>query len=294
MTKPIDPIERLVNRLLTQTPLSINSLKELIPALADSPNALAELTALSSALTGESSNLLVAVERLQVYQASLDLLAAYVEAELAGLAPAPLYPTVAEHIRTYPRFRQQYEELLTTLREDAQGEYGTAPSDLNFAAWHGFTEASAFQPAGGLIEQSQTPPSSAYWWDELGHFFLKFSAAFLATIQPPAPQPAYGTVKSSATAKTLYEFSLEQPEQDLVAQIWVKAEDDQPELCSIELEINIPSRGSWPHLGDIEVIVKGQNQLWGQKVTNPFGQVTFSHIPVAALPELLFEITPDP
>lgn len=48
--------------------------------------------------------------------AGMQLLAAYVELECAGLDPAPRFPTLAAHLRACPACHEDHDALLDDLR----------------------------------------------------------------------------------------------------------------------------------------------------------------------------------
>lgn len=128
-------MDRLRDLLLTQSTSQPAAITELAIEIANDPAAIAELDAIITAFTGEPATLQARAARLLAYQSSRAQLGAYVEAEIAGQNAATLYPQLADHLQTYPPLYQEYTMLIESLKADAQGDFGPAPSAMNFAVW---------------------------------------------------------------------------------------------------------------------------------------------------------------
>lgn len=156
---PLDPsITQLVEQLFSKQAADSGSPAALAAAIARNPDARGALAEISAALTGTPSTLADAVQQTQRDDALLELLGAYVEAELGGADAARLYPAVAAQIQQSPTFRAEYESLRLLLGEAAQSVLGEAPHTMNFAQWFEQQRSSAAAQnetasAGGLWRQ---------------------------------------------------------------------------------------------------------------------------------------------
>jgi hypothetical protein len=109
-------------------------------------------------------------------------------------------------------------------------------------------------------------------------------------------QPAYAMAKRGAepAARVLGHLSLKEAGQDLEVTITAEPTRDDSTSCTLIVEVNIPSRGGWPHLANTEVILKQNETTLATRVTDAFGKAIFEEIALAELPLLAFEMTPHP
>ena len=121
-------VEHLLKRQLTRSDVPV----EIVKKIAREQTLVEELDALSSALTGEPSTLQAEIARLVSESLDLELLGAYVDAQMAGADAAQLYPKIARRIQNEADFRTEYESLLALVQAEAQGHFGKSPSGLSF------------------------------------------------------------------------------------------------------------------------------------------------------------------
>lgn len=134
---PVTPsIQQLAEFLLTKQSADKMSPIELAALIANDPTTYDDLANLSSALIGTPSTLHAEIQQLQAEEAALELLGAYVEAEMAGADAATRYPTVAAQIQQSPAVRAEYEALRLLLQEENQGALAEAPHTATFAEWY--------------------------------------------------------------------------------------------------------------------------------------------------------------
>ncbi len=100
-------------------------------------------------------------------------------------------------------------------------------------------------------------------------------------------QPAM--LKSSAPVGLCYELSDEL--EDLRVRIEAEPQRDDPQRMAVEVEVDIPSRGGWPHLAGTIVTLRRGEAVLDQQETDPFGKALFDDVPAADLPQLVFEIS---
>ena len=79
---------------------------------------------------------------------------------------------------------------------------------------------------------------------------------------------------------------------DLDVRISAEAQRRDPQLLTLEVAVDIPSRGGWPHLAGSVVTLRRGADLIDEQETDAFGKAVFDNVPTADLPLILFEITP--
>jgi hypothetical protein len=204
-------------------------------------------------------------------------LAAYVDAELAGAPAAVRFPVAAAHIGQCPACQQAYQELKVLLTLERSGELATPPL------------AAAFD-FGYLPPRPAHPPAQpagrSWRLDELGRLLIQWTAELLASLQGPALQPAM--LKSAAPAGLRYELTDEL--DDLRVRIDAEPQRGDPTQWTVEVDVDIPSRGGWPHLAGSTVTLRRGDEMLDQQETDAFGKVVFEDVSVEALPQLSFTV----
>ena len=78
---------------------------------------------------------------------------------------------------------------------------------------------------------------------------------------------------------------------DLNVRINVEPSRRDPQRTTVEVEVDIPSRGGWPNLaGNVVTLGRGAEQLLEEQETDAFGRALFEDVSVEDLPLLVFEI----
>lgn len=140
---------------------------------------------------------------------------------------------------------------------------------------------------------SGQPSLATQWWESAGKLVLRLSAELLAILQPPPLQRALIGVKTGETEETLAVWNVDQSAYDLRATVTISQLAGQTQFCSILVGVEVPSRGEWPHLADIEVTLKQAEVVLARQETDPFGKVLFNKIPQTSLVDLMIEIEPN-
>lgn len=204
-------------------------------------------------------------------------LAAYVDAELAGQPASARFPAVAAHIDRCAACQQAHHELQALLRLDRSGELAAPPVLPSF-------DFSYLPP---LPARPAAPPAARPWLlDELGRLVIRWTADLLASLQGPAIQPTL--LKSGASAGLRYELT--DAVDDLAVRIEAEPQRSNPQRWTVEVEVDIPSRGGWPHLAGNVVTLRRGAELIDKQETDSFGKALFDGVPAADLPQLVFEI----
>jgi len=210
-------------------------------------------------------------------------LAAYIDAELSGHAGFEVDSAFQSHLATCAGCRQAYIEL-KQLFELEQADALIAPPvsphfDFSYLA----------QRAAAKAPKAEDQPSG--YLDELGRFVIRISALLLAATKPPLM--AFGV--RQAENGMLYQLSLPQATNDLQITIAIHEERNANQLCSVQVDVEIPSRGGWPHLAQIPVSLaegamhSGSGAVLTQR-TDAFGKTVFRGVALAALPHLVLAI----
>lgn len=312
-----DVVDQLVEHLLTRQPATPVVPDEIMAHIVGCPSCIAELDAISSALTGKPSRLREQADRLLGPQQPaaptqdetldiacrecLDTLGSYVEDQLAGEDVARLYPQIARHLENCPSCREQHDSLYELLREEAAGTFGEPPSYLSFGEWFrrqeqpSFEQASAqgLQPPAPSLEEEPTP----FRWDRLGRLIIDLATALW---QPPQRLALAYAVKGEepvdeARAKTEglkfpLRFSLGSPDvDDLQLDITAVRDRDNPELCTLVARVEIPSR--WSELAGTEITLMAGEETYTE-FSDESGEVTFKGIPISRLAESRLRVRP--
>ncbi len=204
-------------------------------------------------------------------------LAAYVDAELAGQPAGARFSTVAAHLDQCAACQQAYQELKALLALERSGELAAPPVAPSFD--FGYLPAQPAQPA--------TPPAGRPWrWDELGRLVIQWTADLLASLQGPALQPAL--LKSAAPVRLSYELA--GAVDDLAVRIDAEPQRGDATQWTVEVAVDIPSRGGWPHLAGNLVTLRSGADLIDEQETDAFGKVVFEDVSVEALSQLSFTV----
>jgi hypothetical protein len=211
-----------------------------------------------------------------------DLLPDYVQAETEGQAHAKRWHPVAFHLETCPHCSAEYAAL-TELIELAYGERGEEPPH------YPVPELSFLRQKKDKLLQ----PARRFWrLDELGRLIIEFSTELLRALGPPTQQPAFAVARLKSPQRTLCQLSLKEAVEDLEVTITAEERRDDPQRCTVIVQVDIPSRGGWPHLTDTEVTLKRKELELGTQRTDAFGKAVFEGIATDDLACLVFEITP--
>ncbi len=203
-------------------------------------------------------------------------LAAYVDAELAGQPAAARFPTAAAHLGQCGACQQAYHELKALLTLERSGELAAPPVPPTFDF--------------GYLPSRPRPavqPASRPWrLDALGRLVIEFSAELLRSLQGPALQPAM--LKGDTPAGLLFELA--GAVDDLVVRIEAELQRRNPQQMTIEVEVDIPSRGGWPHLAGSTVTLRRGDVVLDQQETDAFGKAMFEDVSAQDLPQLSFTV----
>lgn len=205
-------------------------------------------------------------------------LAAFVDVELTSSDATARFPAVAAHLDRCLACQQAYGELKALLALEQAGAFVAPPVAPSFDF--------------GYLPRRPTPrpaqPAARPWrLDDLGRLVIQFTAELLAGLQGPALQPAL--LKGATPAALTYDLT--DAMDDLHVRIEAEPQRRNPQQMTIEVEVDVPSRGGWPHLAGSVVTLRRGADLIDEQETDAFGKVVFEGVFIEDLPQLSFEIT---
>jgi hypothetical protein len=204
----------------------------------------------------------------------LDMLEAYVDAQLSGAAYTELFPQVALHLDSCVACAESYALLYAArLAEDQLPAPARLPApDLSFLKSHATSHPSADRAA-----------ALAAALERVGaRLRLTLSQALLDRLPAlPATAPALRGV----AGRILLDFEI--PVSDATIErihLVAIARDDAQERCDLRVQLALHER-DWPDLAQIPVVLTIGDQQW-RALTDPWGKVVFSAVAAADLPRV--------
>ncbi|MEZ4864459.1 MAG: hypothetical protein R3C14_24305 [Caldilineaceae bacterium] len=204
----------------------------------------------------------------------------YVNAQLgsADAGAAARWHALQVHLAHCPACHAMFQEVSEMVQIAAmpsfQPERTPAP-DLSFLA----------PPAPQLAA-----PAQVHWrMDEVGALIIEFSRSLLASVAPPLMVG----LKGDATRKTLCRIDLQEVFADLAVSIVALEAFQDPSHCELLVEVDIPSRGGWPNLAGIAVVIRHGAQVLASRQTDAYGKAVITEIRTADLAELTVQVQPN-
>jgi hypothetical protein len=206
----------------------------------------------------------------------------YFLAHSAGHAGDPQWHDVALHLKACPHCAEVYADVAELITLDQQepdvDPIAYPPPQLPFL----HTKRAA----------TPRPPKVPWRLDEIGRLMIEFSAEIVRTLQWPALQPIYAITRHKADGAQLWQIALADAPPDLEVMITAQQARGAPGLCTIVVQVDIPSRGGWPHLAGSVVMLNLGEQALETQATDAFGKAVFNQIAVDDLGSVIFKITP--
>lgn len=206
--------------------------------------------------------------------ATLDQLEAFVTLQLDGGDYVAALPNVATHLDGCVACSQSYAllyHLLLAERTNALPVPQHIPApDLSFLP--------ARPSLGTLLREGVQQLGS--------RLRVRFSQPLLDLMRPTG-QPALAF--RDAEGDPLFSFDLPKPSHAVERlAVAVYADDQSTDSYLVQVSVALPGR-AWPDLAGIAVHLSGPD-FDQQIATDPWGEVSFDHVPSAALPNLVIEI----
>lgn len=204
------------------------------------------------------------------------LLPAYIADVVLRNAPPAQHEAIAAHLRGCESCRAEAEELAGLLRDAAAGTLPQAPS---------------YPPLN--LDFLRNRASLPWSLDDLGCIVVRFSAALLEQIRPPA-LPALAR-SSDRRGVQLYQyeqarFAPAESAQPASLTISVFGVGASPDRVEVVVRVGVPGRRATDLAGSEVTLVVGDDERHGR--TDKFGYVSFPDIPTAELPQLLVSVAP--
>jgi hypothetical protein len=215
------------------------------------------------------------------------LLPGYVQTEQDGEGREARWQPVAAHLASCPYCMLARAELEALL-------------DLAYAKIGQQAEATP-APDLAFLHSSQNEASAPWQLDELGRLTIELTEQLLSTLLPPAhDEPArrseaasaYTAAGKSAVQATLFELPIQAPDADLDVTIQAESERAVPDRCTLSVQVDLPSRGGWPHLAGTTVTLKQNGREPAQEWTDSSGRAVFENVPIENLAGLVIEVRP--
>lgn len=200
----------------------------------------------------------------------------YATAIALGDSARAAYPEIAAHLAGCAACRAALDELLELTVPAYTGAVETAPAypraDLSFL------RPPAVAPAAA---RERTRP---WLIDEAGRLVVIFSQALLDALRQP-------TLAGATRGRLLYHYVQEQgAPADVEVTIEIFAEDAAREAGRVRVCVELPGRDPLDQAGSLVVLRAGDFARHGE--TDETSQIDFAPVPLALLPDLRVEITP--
>lgn len=224
-----------------------------------------------------------------------DLLHIYIGLELDGENAAEAYPQVQACLESSPTFHQLYQSMKKLIADERQGILIEPPSytvpDQDFI--HSLLSADstkqskklyliqwAIKEAGQLIVhlRGEAHRKAQELLDDMN------DAVAVQQLQLSGPMRGKTT--------QLPKFQLKGALDDLEIEIKTSEIEGEPTLCQVAVQVNIPSLGGWPKLGNTKVALSNRNEEIETQSTDAYGVALFDRISITDLDYLMFEIVP--
>ncbi|MEZ4866490.1 MAG: hypothetical protein R3C14_34545 [Caldilineaceae bacterium] len=202
----------------------------------------------------------------------------YVEAALLSIGTDIRWQPLQLHLLTCP----QCAELMLELHQWTVEAYQLDSHWQTMPVLEAVTATAA--------HAISTPLAEVRWRiDELGALFIEFSRSLLNTF----PAPVAIGLKGESSRKVLCRVDLQEVFPDLTVSILAQEAPQDPAHCELLIDVDVPSRGGWPNLAGIEVVVRRGDQLLASHLTDAYGKTVVAGIRTADLAQLTLQVQPN-
>lgn len=238
----------------------------------------------------------------------LELLYAYIEAELNGEDASGKFPKVHAAIESSEEAKIQYQDLRDILKSERDGTLiipDRVPTfDFSYLNTPAFNEISSDEIVSMI--------NSMWRWDTgMGQLFVEFSEELIQSLRQRFSLPNLATdhLRSGSTPGDIFQLVINPQQEDLSTKFVARSVDSDESLCDITVTVERPSLGGAPLMADSRVdlmlprqtSVESDSQSLSDQAkerviqyTNPFGEAIFRQIAILDLPYLQFLIEPVP
>jgi hypothetical protein len=150
----------------------------------------------------------------------------------------------------------------------------------------------AWKPRLDFLPHHQQVARPTWRFDELGRLIVAFSREVLAVMLADAPAPPALAVKTAPHTRPVGRLTLGGAPENLETTITIDEREDEPESCTLTVEVRIPSRGGWPNLAgsEVRVAIPGRDEL--VRLTDAFGRVAITPVTRDEIASLTLTIVP--
>lgn len=207
-----------------------------------------------------------------------DLLPEYLMSRRRDTIDTTHWQTIQNHLRICPSCHNILSEL-QTLESELEMMEEVIPTTSNLINPVSVSQA----------PESQSISAEIKWRvDELGAIIIELSKKFVASFDVPV----FAGVKGETTRKILCKLDLPEVFEDCAVTIIAQEMFQDATHCEISIDVRMPSRGGWPNLAGIEVMVKRGEHMLQKQLTDSFGKAYFSGIRRDELDQLVVQIYP--
>lgn len=208
----------------------------------------------------------------------MQLLYAYIEAELDGANAAAQFPAVHGAIASSDDSHQQYVDLKEILLREREGTLLMPPRIPEFD----------FSYLQSVVKTVHRRP---WHWDAMGRLVIEFSESLFDSIASIPLRPAH--LKSFGREETLLSYLVDQQkEADLRVSFVVCGNRSNVGTADVSFTVDIPSLDGAPFMADSRIELSYCEADPIAQTTDPFGKTTFRDIPKEVLSRLKFVIQP--
>lgn len=236
---------------------------------------------------------------------SLELLYAYIEAELDDEDASGKYPKVHAALQRSAEARIQYEDLKEILTAERNGTL-IVPERVPDFDFSYLERTPASQSKVGEAGEA------AWRFDrKMGQLFVEFSEELVGALRQafPGPELAASSLRSNAGNDEIFRLTIKPQAEDLSTKFVAKSVAANESLCDITVTVERPSLGGAPLMADsrvdlmlpVQTVDPSKPQSLSEQAkervvqyTNPFGEAIFRQIAILDLPYLQFSIEPAP
>lgn len=226
------------------------------------------------------------------FDKDLELLYAYIEAELDGEDAASQFPQVHAAIQSAKEASEQYEDLKEILQSERDGTLLIPEHIPNFD----FSYLKS-----GKKEES-------WRWDRgMGQLFVELSEALINSCRQTPPTSR--NLRSSNSSDEIFRMTISPPDEDLSTKLIAKSIKSDDSRCDVFVQVERPSLAGAPLMAQsrVDLILPipsfgpnksdappDQDKERVVQYTNAFGEAIFRQISILDLPHLQFSIEPAP
>jgi|GEM_PF-6125613 len=214
-----------------------------------------------------------------------DLIYNYAEAQIEGKDVAALFPETHEYLEDFGDEDEYYQTILSDLEAKKSGQLEALPPGYKY------NDQKAFPPAFPSKSDVQARDNRFVFTEQAnGNILIRLAQEFLDTLSNLSIEPQPVFVRSEASELFKLESVVDDNGKTKVT-IGANRIDDNDDSCSLTVEL-AKEGVAWPNLKGTAVKLtdtEAQQEI-EEKITDPFGIVTFDQVAVDKLGSIAITI----